>query len=227
MSREMRSSAALTARIRQVVDANGGPTAAAKLIGMSLPTLRSWYTGKVSPGAVALNDFGVATGSSVAWLLNGGPVSTWPEAGDPYPELHDDWELVPVYDIRAAAGAGAAIDEEAVIDHLAFRDSWLRKHIAADTGGLALLYVDGDSQEPILRAGDLIMINRKERAIREGLFVVRLGDGLLVKRLHRAGADQVVLKSENPAYDPVNVDLRRDGDGFKVIGRVVWMSRAV
>ena len=80
--------------------------------------------------------------------------------------------------------------------------------------------------EPEVRSGDILLINRSVTEPRgEGVYVVSLDGDLLVKRWQRSGADQLVLKATNPAYDPVEIDLTAVGDAFRIIGRVAWVGR--
>ena len=57
---------------------------------------------------------------------------------------------------------------------------------------MRLMTVMGDSMEPTLFDGDLVLVDlsRKDLA-QEGIFAVRIYDGLAVKRLQRAGKARV------------------------------------
>ncbi len=62
---------------------------------------------------------------------------------------------------------------------------------------------------------------------REGLHIVRIDSQLFVKRVQRAGPTTLMLASANSAYPPFEIDLERDGDGFAVMGKGVWMGRSL
>ena len=52
----------------------------------------------------------------------------------------------------------------------------------------------GDSMEPRLSEGDLILVDRAQQQISDGIaYVLRLGDDLLVKYVQRLGASTVSL----------------------------------
>jgi repressor LexA len=87
-----------------------------------------------------------------------------------------------------------------------------------------MIRVEGDSMEPTLAHGDEILVDRDRRrpAARAALFVLRLDGAVMVKRLRAAGPDLDVL-SDNPAYPPRSCSARE----VDVIGRVVWLSRAL
>ena len=85
---------------------------------------------------------------------------------------------------------------------------------------LSAILVAGDSMEPLLRDGDEILVDRTPRPMRDGIHVVRVGDALLVKRVQTGVPGRLILESANPAYRPIELDLRE----VEVIGRVVWKS---
>lgn len=82
--------------------------------------------------------------------------------------------------------------------------------------------------EPDLRAGDIILIDHTDTtARREGIYVIRMDNALLVKQLQRLPGGTVKVMSRNPAYEPFTVAIAslEEHNGFAVIGRVVWACR--
>src|SRR5262245_7799876 len=57
--------------------------------------------------------------------------------------------------------------------------------------------------------GDLLAVHKTEEARTGQIVVARLGDEVTVKRLRRRG-NAVQLEAENPDFEPIEVDLRRD-----------------
>ena len=57
--------------------------------------------------------------------------------------------------------------------------------------------------------GDLLAVHKTDDARTGQIVVARLGDEVTVKRLRRRG-HSVQLEAENPEFDPIEVDLRRD-----------------
>ena len=138
------------------------------------------------------------------------------------PEDLDNYVKINRYDIEASAGAGALVLDEHVIDQLSFKRGWV-----VDKGwyphDLALLMVRGDSMEPTLFSGDLILANTSFGGLHDGLYVVRLGEVVLVKRLRFLPHNQVEVISDNKdVYAPFTTDLN---DGLHIIGEVVWFCR--
>lgn len=128
-----------------------------------------------------------------------------------------DWIDVPRLALGASAGPGALAYDERPIGAFRFGRAWLRRQ-GLDPRRLSAIAVDGDSMEPMLRDGDEILVDATPRPLRDGVHVVRVDGALLVKRLETGRPGLVVLKSDNPAYDPIEL---APGE-VEVVGRVVW-----
>ena len=134
---------------------------------------------------------------------------------------------IPRLDVRASAGPGAVDASEQIVSHMAFDRQWLRQLCGARPQDLSIIRVQGDSMTPTLADGDDIMVDRSDgiARLRDGIYVLRRDDELVVKRLAvNPVSRRVTLKSDNPAYpdwpdcDPANV---------VIAGRVVWIARRV
>lgn len=134
--------------------------------------------------------------------------------------------LVPKLAIGASAGAGASVDGEPVEGALAFDPRWLRD-LGADPRALSIIRVAGDSMAPTLNDGDDILVDGSDAAgrLRDGIYVLRMDDGLMVKRVARApGQGRLSVISDNPQY-PSWSDLPMTA--VRLVGRVVWTGRRV
>lgn len=131
------------------------------------------------------------------------------------------WREIPRLALDASAGPGAVGAAEIPYDTIRFSQRWLRE-MGLEAGDLSAIRVEGDSMVPDLNHGDEIVVDRARRT-GEGIFVVRIGDALHVKRLRLAAAGRIVLVSANPAYPPL--DLPR-GE-VEIVGRVVWKGGRV
>ncbi|MEP5938543.1 MAG: S24 family peptidase [Erythrobacter sp.] len=133
------------------------------------------------------------------------------------PDNDNQWLEVPRLDVGASAGPGAFNVGEQPFDSFRFSKRWLRENGLGDAD-LSSVSVEGDSMEPMLRDGDEILVDTSKRPFRDGVYVVRLGDSLMVKRVASAGQGRLALLSQNMAYPTVEVG----GDEVELIGRVVW-----
>ena len=137
--------------------------------------------------------------------------------------------LVPVQRVmvRASAGPGALPVSELAHPYFAFDERWLKALTASKQSDLSLIRVEGDSMAPTLNDGDDILVDRAgcKEALRDGIYVLRVEDSLLVKRLavHPFGR-RVTVQSDNPAY-PDRPDCGLDE--IHCIGRVIWAGRKI
>lgn len=133
------------------------------------------------------------------------------------PAAADDWVEVPRLDLRASAGPGALAGGEAAFDALRFSRRWLAEQ-GLSGAQLSAITVTGDSMEPLLNDGDEILVDCTPLPFRDGIYVVRLGDSLLVKRVAQGSSGRLALLSQNMAYPPIEVAASE----VVIIGRVVW-----
>ncbi|RMB52385.1 phage repressor protein C with HTH and peptisase S24 domain [Sphingomonas sp. PP-CE-3A-406] len=122
-------------------------------------------------------------------------------------------------DIAASAGPGAQVDGEIVLgtDTL---DPGLARKLGLRDGQAAIIRVRGSSMEPGLFDGDHIVVDTADRTPRAkgGVYVIRIDDAVMVKRVALAGG-ALVATSDNPAAGPIPPGR------IVVIGRVVWQMR--
>lgn len=133
--------------------------------------------------------------------------------------VHGDWIEVPRLSLGASAGPGVDAALEEAFDTFRFSPRWLRE-MGLDARALSAIRVTGDSMEPTLRDGDEILVDSRPLALRDGVYVVRLDDMVLVKRLETARPGRIALLSDNPAYRPIDCEAGE----VVIIGRVVWKS---
>ncbi|MEA3040302.1 MAG: hypothetical protein QOE79_2815 [Sphingomonadales bacterium] len=147
--------------------------------------------------------------------------------GGPPPLASGGGAIVPLprLDVRASAGPGANPDGETVTGTVVFDGPWLKRLTGGRTADLSIITVTGDSMAPTLIDGDDILVDRGDAAerLRDGLYVLRRDEALLVKRLAISPATRLItVRSDNPAY-PVWPDC--DPKSLAIVGRVVWAGR--
>lgn len=169
------------------------------------------------------------TDVNAAWLLagEGPPYRGSGASGIPAGALEgQDYVLIPLYGVETSAGDGQWIASEEVEDLLAFKREWITRELRAGPENLALIHVQGESMVPTLNPGDVILLERYARPhMSDGIFVIRMGEALLVKRLQFLPEGELRVSSDNPAYRSFAVNLRTPGEDFQIIGRVVWAGR--
>ena len=93
---------------------------------------------------------------------------------------------------------------------------------------MAVISVKGDSMEGVLNERDNILINCAKNKPGNGLYVVRIGNDLMVKRVQSLPG-KLLITSANPAYTPFEIDLakNKDNEEAAIVGRVEWFGRAI
>ncbi|HEV2817094.1 MAG TPA: S24 family peptidase [Allosphingosinicella sp.] len=134
---------------------------------------------------------------------------------------------IPRLQLGVAAGAGAFDGDERGEAHIAFDPAWLRRLARGAPEQLSIIRVSGDSMAPTLGDGDDILVDRGDGAerVRDGVYVLRMDDALVVKRLAlNPAARTLAIRSDNPAY-PSWPDC--DPAAVAIVGRVVWAGRRI
>jgi phage repressor protein C with HTH and peptisase S24 domain len=129
--------------------------------------------------------------------------------------------------VMVSAGPGAIASEELGRPYFGFDQGWLKALTGSPPDQLSIVRVEGDSMAPTLSAGDDILVDLGDSAerLRDGIYVLRVDDALVVKRiaLHPTGR-RVTVQSDNPAYS----DWPDLGVGdLNCIGRVIWAGRRI
>ena len=81
--------------------------------------------------------------------------------------------------------------------------------------------------EGVLNDGDTILIALTEHIRRDGLYVLRIHDNLLVKRLQLMPGGLINVISANEAYASFEINPTAMQDEMAIIGKVVWFGRHV
>lgn len=215
---------------------NEKPYVWAAKIGLSQGTFNRMWKDGISPKGDTLLLISEKTGCSIDWLLTGeGEVKRGEQADlraqdhvAQYASIEDlvkDYVLVPRYDVKASAGVGTVIHSEQVVDHLVFKAEWVRNALGVAAKDLALISVKGDSMEPTLSNGDLILIDISSNYVEDNaIYVLQYNGTLLVKRIQRRMDGSVTIMSDNSVYSPETLTGHLV-EQLNVIGRVVWCGR--
>jgi SOS-response transcriptional repressor LexA len=137
-------------------------------------------------------------------------------------------ELSYVPKVRAVPtlGAGGLLTDDAVETYYAFRRSWLAQK--GSVTDMRLMAVAGDSMEPTLRDGDMVLIDQSQSEVIFGkIYVVGIDDdGIVVKRLEKKPGKLVLVSDNRDLYDPMEIELH-EGASVRIVGRVIWMGREI
>ncbi len=143
-----------------------------------------------------------------------------PQADASEPSI-DDFALISRYDAELAAGNGVENNDEPVNETLAFRRDWLQR-LGVSASSACLVKVRGESMQPTLHDGDLVLIDRARASVRSGRIYAFIEDGQArVKRLDCIDQQTLLIRSDNPTF-PIEIRRGPEADNLRIFGEVVW-----
>lgn len=161
-------------------------------------------------------------GISLDWLIIGresdGQVDVFPTTQDV------DYTEVPLYDVEASAGDGSLFDQEQISSFLKFRNDWLTRE-GLHAKDLVAVRVAGDSMDGTLADGDTVLIDRSKRKP-DGVFAIRIGDALRIKRLQTMADGSLRVSSDNHLYQPETIHPENFGN-IEIVGQCYWRGGRV
>jgi phage repressor protein C with HTH and peptisase S24 domain len=222
-------------RVQELIKKFGSQEKLGDACGISGVTIGKYALGKAEPSRERLIAMAKAAGCNIAWLTAGEgfkdrekltyPMADGLKTADLGGELAEGFVQIPRYEVKASAGGGAMIHSEQIVDHLSFKADWVRNALNVPVNDLALINVTGDSMEPTLSEGDLILVDMSHHGVKDNaIYVLQLNGALLVKRIQHKLDGSVIVKSDNLIYEPERIGVEAV-DSLNVIGRVVWCGR--
>lgn len=131
---------------------------------------------------------------------------------------------IDIISATACCGSGNEILAEDITGHWIIPQADFHTlPFSAAPNNIKMLRVSGDSMEPTLKDGDWILadISRKSPDS-DGIYLLQLSTGLAVKRLQGSiTPDTVIIKSDNPVYNPENANLK----DVIILGRVIYILK--
>lgn len=144
---------------------------------------------------------------------------------DIYKYIGKDFVLIPLVSGKISAGKGLAPVEDAEVEmKLAFRLDWIKRK--GDYTKMSLIRVEGDSMEPTLYSGDIVLVdgNRNFVDLHGGIYAILVNDSIMIKRIQLLFKEKTLkIISDNPKYEPIIVSP----DDIHIIGKVIWIGREI
>ena len=131
---------------------------------------------------------------------------------------------VPIVEAILSAGSGSLQTSEASDKNYTFRSDFLYRK--GNPREMVVMRVCGDSMHPEIMDKDMVLLDQSKKQVTPGpIFAVGFEEAIYLKRVDFLPG-KIILKSTNPAYPPVELDVRgQNADSFRVIGQVVWCCR--
>lgn len=200
-------------------------------VGISQGFLSELESNKKAPSYTLLIAISHVFNVNLNWLLTGeGEMFIDKPIAQPVTEDIDkyigkDFVLIPMVSGKISAGKGLAPIEEAEVEmKLAFRLDWIKRK--GDYTKMSLIRVEGDSMEPTLYSGDIVLVdgNRNFVDLHGGIYAIYIKDSIMIKRIQYLFAEEKLeIISDNQKYKPIIVSP----DDIHVIGKVIWVGREI
>jgi phage repressor protein C with HTH and peptisase S24 domain len=155
------------------------------------------------------------------WLLLGRRMEKIKDDGGNLPG--EDFIYVPMVSGALAAGRPLAADN-AIELKIAFRREWMARK--GDPKNMSLIRIQGDSMEPTLLSGDVVLIDHSKNVVSSqgGIYAIALEGEIMIKRVeYLVSKKVVVVKSDNPRYTAEEIPPEK----LTVNGKMVWFAREV
>lgn len=211
-----------------------------KLAEINPNTAKGWRTTNRYPDAESLLKIAQVLKVSVEWLMTGEELPFNDDENDgkeiqspseiisgkggkvTHTKPEEPSVLVPIFAQKISAGRGIMFNDESEVEGYVRIPTRMARGL--DSSRLGAAVVRGDSMIGAnIFAGDIVVFASGIIDDGDGLYVVALGDSVLVKRVSFNPIDSTVtISSENPKYDPIKV--KADTDNVRLCGKVIgWI----
>lgn len=181
-------------------------------------------SGKSEPPATRLAAIASACNVTMEWLISGlsMPTSNASNLGS-----HSDSDnqnevvFIPKVDVVAAAGAGFENHSGLIVGRLPFPRSLLRQ-LGVRPENANFITVGGDSMEPTLADGSIVLIDTSQNRIgNDGIYVLVIDGDLRIKRAQKGLRGLTLISDNDGKYAPETISID-DIDKVLVAGKVFW-----
>lgn len=179
----------------------------AEKINVTKSTISQWEVGKAQPKNKNLLSIVTFFGTTYEYLKGGG------EIDERCPRVVS----VPFYNVSAAAGLGIINDSETYtyvdIENLQ----------VSNIEHLVSLTASGDSMEPVLKDGSILVVDTQSKNIIDGHMYVFRQDDLLRVKLISYEKNHLIVTSYNKEYKN-EIYKFSELDDLNIIGQIIWHS---
>ncbi|MDP6924985.1 MAG: LexA family transcriptional regulator [Candidatus Scalindua sp.] len=136
---------------------------------------------------------------------------------------------IPLFNIKATSGHETFVNDESIGADLVFRRDWLDRELKSKPDTLFILSAESDSMEPTIQHDALLIVDKSiDRILTEGIYILKRGDTILIKRIRKLSEDTIELISDNPAYGKETIMLNNQPE-IAILGKVIyiWSGRKI
>ena len=132
-------------------------------------------------------------------------------------EILDNVKIPVKAEVLASCGNGRDVYDEDTKDELSLPIKLL-DYFGATKNMTEIIYAEGDSMSPEIKAQDMLLVDKSKTTIFDGLIYVFSYNGQPMCKQLKVSGESIIAISKNSNYAPFVIDKSLN---FKVIGRVV------
>ena len=177
-------------------------------LGLSKSQMSHVISGRTKPSREVLVKIALKYNINLNWLIS----------GKGYPQEEAETTVIELFNQEAAAGRGILIEDYPETSAIPVPQTLIHPH---KPSGLKAVYVSGDSMiEEKIYDGDIVIFCPKLTS-GDAVYVVSVGDSLLVKRVHFDRIkNTITLISANSCYPP-RILTDDEAKNVKIEGKVI------
>lgn len=200
----------------------------ASLLGISKTALANHKSRDTIPYE-AIFTFCENSGVSLDWLFTGegnpkrekGDVAIWDKGYVLIPTVHNLTESNHKSLLKALPN-----------EIIAFKKDWILKELSSSPEDFKAFQIFDDTMDPTFKNGDLVIIDSKNNgekkgALTDGIYMIRLDDHLMVRRLQTFPEGLIQVISDNQVYKSFYIKSELFPEKAQIIGQVVWAGKKI
>jgi len=214
----------IQARLKEIAKECGGNRAICEKSGVSERTFANWLAGSSEPKIIGISAIAHAAGVTIDWIITG--VMPKQRLGS-HTEKGANTILVPWLDKKLDDQSVNLSERLKVNDHIPFSKKILENRLRQkDFDYLCIIETTGDSMAPTINNSDLVLIDRNQCKLQDGVMAYAFKDCIYIKRiLNVIGGIEVI--SDNKSLYPAHRIQGSDISCFEPIGRVIWAGKTL
>lgn len=193
------------------------------------PTSYRAYENNQNGFAKLAHEFADRLSVPAKWLLKGGDLEhgVAVEVEDQFALQAKEMglSLVPELELGYSMGGGSVFSDYQRKGVVPFNRDWLRAFMRGTFSDLFAARGSGDSMQPTLLDGDIVLIDTAQKRIdqQDRIWALSYGDLGMIKRVRRLPGGTYRIMSDNPSVSPIEAT----DEEMHVVGRVVWIGRTM
>jgi len=214
----------IQARLKEIAKEAGGNRALCHKSGISERTFANWLSGSSEPKIIGLSAIATAASVTIDWLVTGTP----PKARlGSHADTSQNTIMIAWLDNQLANSELAISQRLKINDHFPFSKTFLENRLGqSNFDNLCVLEITGDSMLPTMGDGDLVLIDRDQNQMQDGLMAFIFKETICIKRIVNILAGVEVI-SDNKSLYPAHRIQGEDMTNLEPIGRIIWVCKNV